>query len=82
MLSVFGWIRVSASYGVVAVCLLICRHKTRLHIGQLVKDTSAKLKQASEIDHQSSVNVSLTSIACAKQVNGLVELFMINFCNA
>ena len=34
-----------------------CRHKTRLHIGQLVKDTSAKLKQASEIDHHAEVNV-------------------------
>lgn len=35
-----------------------CRHKTRLHIGQLVKDTSAKLKRASEIDHNVEVNVS------------------------
>jgi hypothetical protein len=35
------------------------RHKTRLHIGQLVKDTSDKLKQASEIDHHADVNVSL-----------------------
>ncbi|KAB1221526.1 Syntaxin-22 [Morella rubra] len=34
-------------------------HKTRLHIGQLVKDTSAKLKQASEIDHHAEVNVSM-----------------------
>lgn len=34
------------------------RHKTRLHIGQLVKDTSAKLKEASETDHQRGVNVS------------------------
>lgn len=34
-------------------------HKTRLHIGQLVKDTSAKLKQASDIDHHAEVNVSL-----------------------
>ncbi|KAI5400163.1 hypothetical protein KIW84_065185 [Lathyrus oleraceus] len=32
------------------------RHKTRLHIGQLVKDTSDKLKQASEIDHHVDVN--------------------------
>ncbi|WVZ23819.1 hypothetical protein V8G54_002363 [Vigna mungo] len=31
-------------------------HKTRLHIGQLVKDTSAKLKQASDIDHHAEVN--------------------------
>lgn len=56
--------------------LAICfyRHKTRLHIGQLVKDTSDKLKQASEIDHHADVNVSLSlcfylsisiSIACA-----------------
>ncbi|MED6219222.1 Syntaxin-22 [Stylosanthes scabra] len=40
-------------------------HKTRLHIGQLVKDTSAKLKQASEIDHQSDINAS-KKIADAK----------------
>lgn len=40
-------------------------HKTRLHIGQLVKDTSAKLKQASEIDHHGEVNAS-KKIADAK----------------
>ncbi|RVW25082.1 Syntaxin-22 [Vitis vinifera] len=33
-------------------------HKTRLHIGQLVKDTSAKLKQASENDQHTEVSVS------------------------
>ncbi|XP_047338277.1 syntaxin-22-like isoform X2 [Impatiens glandulifera] len=33
-------------------------HKTRLHIGQLVKDTSAKLKQANETDHHDNVSVS------------------------
>ena len=37
------------------------RHKTRLHIGQLVKDTSAKLKEASETDHRSGVNVKSQS---------------------
>ncbi|KAL6178616.1 hypothetical protein ACLB2K_050134 [Fragaria x ananassa] len=31
-------------------------HKTRLHIGQLVKDTSEKLKLASERDHHTEVN--------------------------
>ncbi|KGN55757.2 hypothetical protein Csa_010596 [Cucumis sativus] len=41
------------------------RHKTRLHIGQLVKDTSAKLKQASDIDHHAEVNAS-KKIADAK----------------
>lgn len=40
-------------------------HKTRLHIGQLVKDTSAKLKQASDIDHHVEVNAS-KKIADAK----------------
>ncbi|KAG5411382.1 hypothetical protein IGI04_007701 [Brassica rapa subsp. trilocularis] len=40
-------------------------HKTRLHIGQLVKDTSAKLKEASETDHQTGVNPS-KKIADAK----------------
>lgn len=37
-----------------------CRHKTRLHIGQLVKDTSEKLKQVSERDHHTEVNVSFS----------------------
>ncbi|CAA7397602.1 unnamed protein product [Spirodela intermedia] len=40
-------------------------HKTRLHIGQLVKDTSAKLKQASETDHNAEVSAS-KKIADAK----------------
>ncbi|XAR54785.1 hypothetical protein NMG60_11030083 [Bertholletia excelsa] len=40
-------------------------HKTRLHIGQLVKDTSDKLKQASEIDHRIEVSAS-KKIADAK----------------
>ncbi|MQM21435.1 hypothetical protein Taro_054475 [Colocasia esculenta] len=40
-------------------------HKTRLHIGQLVKDTSAKLKQASETDHRADVSAS-KKIADAK----------------
>ena len=43
---------------VLILVLLICRHKTRLHIGQLVKDTSAKLKQASDTDHHTEVSVS------------------------
>ncbi|XP_039142309.1 syntaxin-22-like [Dioscorea cayenensis subsp. rotundata] len=33
-------------------------HKTRLHVSQLVKDTSTRLKQASEIDHYSQVTPS------------------------
>ncbi|CAN0842855.1 SYP22 [Linum grandiflorum] len=40
-------------------------HKTRLHIGQLVKDTSARLKQASESDHHATVSQS-KKIADAK----------------
>ncbi|KAJ4901448.1 Syntaxin-22 [Raphanus sativus] len=40
-------------------------HKTRLHIGQLVMDTSAKLKEASETDHRTRVNAS-KKIADAK----------------
>nr|DAD45659.1 TPA_asm: hypothetical protein HUJ06_003889 [Nelumbo nucifera] len=40
-------------------------HKTRLHIGQLVKDTSAKLKQVSETDQSSKVSAS-KKIADAK----------------
>ncbi|XXG73155.1 hypothetical protein AAC387_Pa07g2121 [Persea americana] len=40
-------------------------HKTRLHISQLVKDTSAKLKRASETDHNTEVSAS-KKIADAK----------------
>ncbi|KAJ0232804.1 putative syntaxin-24 [Hirschfeldia incana] len=40
-------------------------HKTRLHIGQLVKDTSARLKEASETDHHRGVAQS-KKIADAK----------------
>lgn len=43
--------------------LNIFRHKTRLHISQLVKDTSAKLKQASETDHDTEVSVSAAYIS-------------------
>lgn len=42
----------------VYVCVCYPRHKTRLYIGQLVKDTAAKLREASETDHQRGVNVS------------------------
>lgn len=34
------------------------RHKTRYHIGQLVKETSTKLKQATETDQRTEVSVS------------------------
>ncbi|XP_021899695.1 syntaxin-22 [Carica papaya] len=40
-------------------------HKTRLQIGQLVKDTSAKLKEASETDHHADVS-PIKKIADAK----------------
>uniref|UniRef100_A0A803KSR7 t-SNARE coiled-coil homology domain-containing protein n=1 Tax=Chenopodium quinoa TaxID=63459 RepID=A0A803KSR7_CHEQI len=40
-------------------------HKTRLHIGQLVKETSAKLKEASETDQRFEVGAS-KKIADAK----------------
>ncbi|KAL4377021.1 hypothetical protein GQ457_02G028010 [Hibiscus cannabinus] len=40
-------------------------HKTRLHIGQLVKETSAKLKEASEADKDAEVS-PLKKIADAK----------------
>ncbi|KAA3463240.1 syntaxin-22-like [Gossypium australe] len=39
-------------------------HKTRLHIGQLVKDTSAKLKQASESDHRAEVSLMQFFYSC------------------
>ncbi|PKI45360.1 hypothetical protein CRG98_034164 [Punica granatum] len=40
-------------------------HKTRQYIGELVKDTSARLKEASETDHHSGISPS-KKIADAK----------------
>ena len=53
----------------------ICRHKTRLHIGQLVKDTSAKLKQASEIDHNVEVNVMRSTLIEHANCKAFLDLF-------
>ncbi|XP_071686381.1 syntaxin-22-like [Rutidosis leptorrhynchoides] len=50
-------------------------HKTRLHIGQLVKDTSDKLKQASEIDHRAEVSASkkITDAKLAKDFQAVLK---------
>ncbi|GMH09196.1 hypothetical protein Nepgr_011036 [Nepenthes gracilis] len=52
-------------------------HKTRLHIGQLVKDTSAKLKQASETDHRADVSRSkkITDAKLAKDFQAVLKEF-------
>ncbi|KAL7610443.1 syntaxin-22 [Lactuca sativa] len=52
-------------------------HKTRLHIGQLVKDTSDKLKQASETDHNSDVSASkkITDAKLAKDFQAVLKEF-------
>ncbi|CAA3010302.1 syntaxin-22-like [Olea europaea subsp. europaea] len=52
-------------------------HKTRLHIGQLVKDTSAKLKQASETDHHVEVSASkkITDAKLAKDFQAVLKEF-------
>ncbi|CAM8999913.1 unnamed protein product [Rhodiola kirilowii] len=52
-------------------------HKTRLHIGQLVKDTSAKLKQASETDHNAQVSTSkkITDAKLAKDFQTVLKEF-------
>ncbi|KAG8374593.1 hypothetical protein BUALT_Bualt10G0011500 [Buddleja alternifolia] len=52
-------------------------HKTRLHIGQLVKDTSAKLKQASEADHRVEVSASkkITDAKLAKDFQAVLKEF-------
>ncbi|KAI3713716.1 hypothetical protein L1987_72302 [Smallanthus sonchifolius] len=53
------------------------RHKTRLHIGQLVKDTSDKLKQASETDHNAGVSASkkITDAKLAKDFQTVLQEF-------
>ncbi|KAL8141754.1 hypothetical protein V2J09_014786 [Rumex salicifolius] len=52
-------------------------HKTRLHIGQLVKDTSVKLKQASEKDHRTDVSVSkkISDAKLAKDFQAVLREF-------
>ncbi|KAD6453399.1 hypothetical protein E3N88_08104 [Mikania micrantha] len=52
-------------------------HKTRLHIGQLVKDTSEKLKQASETDHRAEVSASkrITDAKLAKDFQAVLKEF-------
>eukprot|EP00262_Sarcandra_glabra_P006263 TRINITY_DN183_c0_g2_i1.p1 TRINITY_DN183_c0_g2~~TRINITY_DN183_c0_g2_i1.p1 ORF type:complete len:274 (+),score=50.77 TRINITY_DN183_c0_g2_i1:189-1010(+) len=52
-------------------------HKTRLHIGQLVKDTSAKLKQASETDQHTAVSASkkITDAKLAKDFQAVLKEF-------
>ncbi|KAK3423606.1 hypothetical protein EUGRSUZ_F00296 [Eucalyptus grandis] len=52
-------------------------HKTRLHIGQLVKDTSAKLKQSSETDHHAGVSASKKIADCklAKDFQAVLKEF-------
>ncbi|KAI3716737.1 hypothetical protein L1987_67830 [Smallanthus sonchifolius] len=52
-------------------------HKTRLHIGQLVKNTSEKLKQASETDHRAQVSASkkITDAKLAKDFQAVLKEF-------
>jgi syntaxin 7 len=52
-------------------------HKTRLHIGQLVKDTSAKLKEASDSDHGASIsaNKKITDAKLAKDFQAVLKEF-------
>ncbi|KAK3429220.1 hypothetical protein EUGRSUZ_E00637 [Eucalyptus grandis] len=52
-------------------------HKTRLHIGQLVKDTSAKLKQASETDHHAGLSArkKIADAKLAKDFQAVLKEF-------
>ena len=52
-------------------------HKARLHIGKLVKDTSAKFKQASETDHRAKVsaNKKITDDKLAKDFQAVLKEF-------
>ncbi|KAJ8568205.1 hypothetical protein K7X08_020927 [Anisodus acutangulus] len=52
-------------------------HKTRVHIGKLVKDTSAKLKQASETDDRVEVSASkkITDAKLAKDFQAVLKEF-------
>ncbi|GFZ15478.1 syntaxin/t-SNARE family protein [Actinidia rufa] len=66
------WVFMELNYG-----FMRKGHKTRLHIGQLVKDTSAKLKQASEADHriEVSANKKITDAKLAKDFQAVLKEF-------
>ncbi|URE01526.1 SynN [Musa troglodytarum] len=53
------------------------RHKTRLDIQQLVKDTAAELKQASETDHHAEVSTSkkIADAKLAKDFQAILKEF-------
>ncbi|XP_019089341.1 PREDICTED: syntaxin-22-like [Camelina sativa] len=53
-------------------------HKTILHIGQLVKDTSAKLKKARETDHRSGVDQrkKIVDVKLAKDFQAVLQEFL------
>ncbi|EOA17196.1 hypothetical protein CARUB_v10005467mg [Capsella rubella] len=53
-------------------------HKTRLLLGQLVNDTSAKLKEASETDHQRGVNQKkkIVDAKLAKDFQDILKEFL------
>ncbi|KAK2972868.1 hypothetical protein RJ640_028396 [Escallonia rubra] len=50
-------------------------HKTRLHIGQLVKETSAKLKQASETDQHTEAGKKIADAKLAKDFQSVLREF-------
>ncbi|KAI4372385.1 hypothetical protein MLD38_010622 [Melastoma candidum] len=52
-------------------------HNTRLFIGQLVKDASAKLKQASEVDHHAGISPSkkIADAKLAKDLQAVLKEF-------
>ncbi|XP_021816164.1 syntaxin-22 isoform X3 [Prunus avium] len=50
-------------------------HKSRAHIGELVKDTSAKLKQASETDQHAQVVKKIADAKLAKDFQAVLKEF-------
>ncbi|THG23603.1 hypothetical protein TEA_025941 [Camellia sinensis var. sinensis] len=50
-------------------------HKTRLHIGQLVKDASAKLKEASETDQHTEASKKIADAKLAKDFQSVLREF-------
>ncbi|XP_019156437.1 PREDICTED: syntaxin-22-like [Ipomoea nil] len=52
-------------------------HKTRVEIGQLVKDTASKLKQASESDHGAGISASkkIADAKLAKDFQAVLNVF-------
>lgn len=59
---IYSQLSVQSTISSALIIIALCRHKTRQHIGQLAKETAAKLKSASDHDHNKPATVSFSTL--------------------